>query len=206
MEVSVSFTDGQSAPADAGCIRQVETRDSDESRDSGSPYIIEETVLGKVWIRKGALILSPPVRIRYEKHPWIEAFEFDGVKAAPAKRTGIGTKNAKGFVKSLSTIYSQAYDEYRRFGGDADFDADGYFRHAAEHFASLADDPGKARMYSKFCGFTENMWREGDRQMLDICIGTVIPVLEESDEACRLFHESITGEFREYLSGNRAAG
>lgn len=196
MEVSVRFTDGQNAPADAGC-----TGPGGAGDDAGR-YIMDETALGRVWIRPEALILTPPVRIRYEKRPWIEQFEFDGIRPAPARRRGIGTKGARGFVQSLSTIYSAAYDDYRAFGGEEDFDAEGYFRHASEYFAALSDDPGKTVLLKKFCGFTENMWREGDQQMLDICIGTILPVIRECAELDRIFEGSITDEFSDWLITN----
>jgi hypothetical protein len=185
MEVSVSFTDG-----------------SMDMNEEGAKYSLEETVLGRAWIPLEGLVLTPPVRVRYEKHPWIEAFEFDGVKAAPAKRKDIGTKGAKGFVRSLSTIYSAAYDDYRAFGGDENFDADGYFRHAAEYFARVAEDDSRRKMAVKFCGFAENMWREGDQQMLDICIGTILPVIRECAELDRIFEGSITDEFSDWLITN----
>ena len=179
MEVSVSFTDG--------------SRDLNEE---GARYRLDETVLGRAWIPLEGLILNPPVRVRYEKHPWIEAFEFDGVKAAPAKRKGIGTKGAKGFVRSLSTIYSGAYDDYRVFGGDENFDAAGYFRHAAEYFARMAEDESRRKMASKFCGFAENMWREGDREMFGICMDIVIPVLKDNVYMGAILEDTVTEEFR----------
>ena len=187
MEVSVSFTDGG--------------RDLNEN---GAKYRLDETELGRAWIPLEGLILTPPVRVRYEKHPWIEAFEFDGVKAAPAKRKGIGTKGAKGFVKSLSTIYSGAYDDYRAFGGDGNFDAAGYFRHAAEYFAREAEDESRRKMAVKFCGFAENMWHEGDREMLDICMETVMPVLRANAHMGAILEDTITEEFRDYLEGRRS--
>ena len=188
MEVSVSFTDGNS-----------------DLNEDGAKYSADETVLGRAWIPLEGLILTPPVRVRYEKHPWIEAFEFDGVRAAPAKRKGIGTKGAKGFVRSLSTIYSGAYDDYRTFGGDENFDAAGYFRHAAEHFARMAEDDGRRKMAAKFCGFAENMWREGDREMLDICMDAVIPVLKENVYMRAVLDDTITEEFRKFLEVNGSA-
>ena len=187
MEVSVSFTDG-----------------SRELNEEGAKYSLDETALGRAWIPLEGLILTPPVRVRYEKHPWIEAFEFDGVKAAPAKRKGVGTKGAKGFVKSLSTIYSGAYDDYHAFGGDDNFDAAGYFRHAAEHFARVAEDESRRKMAVKFCGFAENMWREGDQEMLDICMETVIPVLKKNAYMGTILKDTITEEFRDYLEGQRS--
>ena len=187
MEVSVSFTDG--------------SRDLNED---GAKYSLDETALGRAWIPLEGLILTPPVRVRYEKHPWLEAFEFDGVKAAPAKRKGIGTKGAKGFVRSLSTIYSGAYDDYRAFGGDEAFDAAGYFRHAAETFARMAEDGSRRKMAAKFCGFAENMWREGDQEMLDICMDVVIPVLKESVYMGEILGDTVTEEFRDYLEGRRS--
>lgn len=181
MEVSVSFTDKQ--PSEG--------------------YIEEKTVLGKVWIPEDGVLLSPPMRIRYEKHPWMEKFEFDGIKAAPAKRTGIGSKGARGFVKSLSTIYSEAYNDYRAFGGDENFDVHGYFRHAADHFAQIAENEGRTKMTVKFCGFAENMWREGDQEMLDVCMSEVMPVIGNCPPLDRLFRENITEEFRSWLAENR---
>ena len=197
MEVSVSFTDGNTDfGSDSGRGRP----SSGDERLAAKSYTLDESVMGRVWIPEDELLLTPPVRIRYEKHPWMEKFEFDGVKAAPAKRTGIGSKDAKGFVKSLSTIYSAAYSDYREFGGDADFDVSGYFRHAARCFARMAEDQGSTKMIKLFCGFAENMWREGNREMLDVCLDTVIPEIESSPQLSRVFNDNITDEFREWLS------
>ena len=125
MEVSVSFTDGSE-------IKDPEVFDEDR------------TEIGRAFIAKDRVLITGDLCVRYEKYPWIEKLEVDGAKAAPAKRTGIGTKDARGFVKSLSTIYSRAYDEYYEFGGKADsaadFDAEGYFIHAAEYFLGISRD------------------------------------------------------------------
>ncbi len=185
MEVSVSFTDGS---------------EDLNARSGQNSYTVDETVLGRAWIPVEGLVLTEPSRVRYEKHPWMEKFEFDGIKAVPAKRTGIGTKDAKGFVKSLSTIWSQAYDAYREYGGDENFDAEAYFRNAAESFALMADDSARERMLVRFCGFTENMWREGNEEMLGICLETVIPVLRRHGSSRIVFESSITDEFRDWLS------
>ena len=184
--MSVSFTGGE-APAPEG---------------GAAGYIVERSVLGRVYIPEEGILVTGPVRIRYEKYPWIEKFETDGLRAAPARRTGIGTKGAKGFVTSLSTIYSRAYDEYREFGGDEAFDAEKYFGHAAEWFVSAASDKARAKQFAKFCGFTENMWREGDRRMLDIAMKIILPVLTDAPETRKMFYNSITQEFREYISDN----
>ncbi len=185
MEVSVSFTDG--------------TEDLNSTRPERS-YTVEETVLGRAWIPAQGLVITRPARVRYEKHPWMEKFEFDGIRPAPARRTGIGTKDARGFVRSLSTIYSPAYDEYREYGGDEAFDAEAYFRNAAERFAQTAEDTSRSRMLAKFCGFTENMWREGNEEMLHVCTDVILPVLKGNEAASVAFESSITDEFREWLS------
>ena len=200
----MSFTDGsldlniekalQYGTRSAGSTEQAETGET-----ADRTYDIDRTVIGRVWIPREGLEISPPVRVRYEKHPWITAFEFDGLKAAPARRTGIGNKAAKGFVKSLSTIYSKAYDDYRAYGGDESFDAGAYFSNAAKHFASMASDPQKARLFSKFCGFAENMWREGDEEMLRVCLDDVLPAVLSDEAARTAFESSITSEFRSYL-------
>ncbi|MBQ6389305.1 MAG: hypothetical protein IJH90_06715 [Mogibacterium sp.] len=181
MEVSVSFTDGN------------------DPEGGLEGYSIDRTELGRVFLSAGAVQITGPVRIRYEKHPWIERFELDGIKAAPLRRTGIGTKNARGFVKSLATIYSRAYDEYREFGGDAAFDAPAYFGHAAERFISRAGDEQMERMFRKFSGLVENMWREGDEEMLSIAMNTMLPAIQADPAAAELFTDTITEEFREYI-------
>ena len=178
MEISVGFTD---------------------ETFSRPGYIEESSVLGRVFIPEDSVVITGPVRVRYEKYPWIEKFETDGLKAAPAKRTGCGTKDARGFVKSLSTIYSGAYDDYRSFGGDEGFDAEGYFGHVTEHFAELARDGRAAKLAEKFCGFTENMWREGNEKMYHIAMAVMLPGIMADDDLRRIFDENITPEFREYL-------
>lgn len=190
MEVSVSFTDGNTAPAIGDYVTAPDS------------FTLEETVMGRAWIQTDRLILTPPVRVRYEKHPWMEKFEFDGIRPAPAKRTGIGTKDAKGFVRSLSTIYSDAYSDYREYGGDGNFDVSGYFGHAARRFAEMAEDDDRTIMVRKFCGFTENMWREGNQEMLDVCVNTVIPAMEGSPGLKSIFSETVTEEFRDWLACN----
>ena len=190
MEVSVSFTDGNTAPVIGDYVTAPDS------------FTLEETVMGRAWIQTDRLILTPPVRVRYEKHPWMEKFEFDGIRPAPAKRTGIGTKDARGFVRSLSTIYSDAYSDYREYGGDEAFDAAGYFGNATLFFAQLAEDSGRTKMVRKFCGFAENMWREGNQEMLDVCVNTVIPAIEGSPGLKSIFSETVTEEFRDWLACN----
>ena len=180
MELSVSFT-GEGEPPDP------------------DTYRTEQSPVGKVYIPADGVVITGPVRVRYEKYPWIEKFEVDGVKAAPARRTGAGTIDAKGFVRSLSTIYSPAYDEYRLYGGDESFDARGYFAHAASYFISLAEDPQRGRMFRKFCGFTENMWREGNAEMLSVAIDAILPVLKTGSASWSGFKQSITPEFLDYV-------
>ena len=192
--MSVSFTDGSGIPA------------AFSPREGKTPpgYYTDATVLGRVWIPEEGLLLTPPVRIRYEKHPWMEKFEFDGIRTIAPKRKGIGTKNAKGFVRSLNTIYSDAYDDYFAYGGDEAFDAEGYFAHAAERFADLAESGRADKMVRKFCGFAENMWREGDAEMLAVCMETVVPQILASALLRRIFEANITEEFREYLKSNKS--
>ena len=180
MEVSVSFTGEGEIPDPA-------------------KYLEDTSPVGKVYIPRDGVLITGPIGVRYEKHPWIEQFELDGIKAAPAKRTGYGTKNARGFVRSLGTIYARAYDEYREYGGDEAFDAGGYFAHAAEHFLGMAENPGAAKIFRSFCGFTENMWREGDPKMYHIAMDVMLPMIRKSG-SWDTFEGSITDEFREYIS------
>lgn len=181
MEVSVSFTG------------EGETPDPEKYREDRTP-------IGRIYIPAEGVLISEPARVRYEKHPWIEGFELDGIKAAPAVRKGIGTKGAKGFVTSLSTIYARAYDDYRDYGGDEAFDTAGYFRHAAEYFAGISENPDMAKLYKNFCGFAENMWREGNEEILTTVMEIVLPVIYENKSAAKTFINSVTEEFRGYIA------
>ena len=62
--MSVSFTDG------------------DGSEFEGT-HMCAESPVGKVYIPLSGVILDDEPGIRYEKHPWLEGFELDGISAAP---------------------------------------------------------------------------------------------------------------------------
>ena len=61
--MSVSFTD----------------RDPAEYADE---YIREESQIGAVYVPLHGVLLEDNAAIRYEKYPWIEKFELDGIKPA----------------------------------------------------------------------------------------------------------------------------
>ena len=62
--MSVSFTDG------------------DGSEFEGT-HMCAESPVGKVYIPLSGVILDDDPGIRYERHPWLEGFELDGISAAP---------------------------------------------------------------------------------------------------------------------------
>ena len=62
--MSVSFTDG------------------DGSEFEGT-HMCAESPAGKVYIPLSGVILDDEPGIRYEKHPWLEGFELDGISAEP---------------------------------------------------------------------------------------------------------------------------
>ena len=62
--MSVSFTDG------------------DGSEYEGTHMCVGSPV-GKVYVPLSGVLLEDEPCIRYERRPWIEGFELDGIKAAP---------------------------------------------------------------------------------------------------------------------------
>ena len=62
-EVSVSFTGGDGSEYAEG-------------------YFREETQIGAVYVPLHGVLLEENAAIRYEKYPWIEKFELDGIKPA----------------------------------------------------------------------------------------------------------------------------
>ena len=157
-----------------------------------------------IYIPREGVIISGPVRVRYEKHPWIEQFELDGIKAAPAVRTGYGTRDARDFIRSLNTIYSAAYEEFYDFADSeaATFDAVGYYAHITESFISEFGKPDTEKHLRMFCGLVENLWREGDKEMCYITIKTILPLLKNDTLIWKFFADSITDEFCSWLEDN----
>ncbi len=196
-------------------VRLIDENESTELAKKPDAYIIETTEIGNAYIPKDGVIVTGPIRIRYEKHPWIEQFELDGIKAASPVRKGIGTKDMKGFVQSLSTIYAKAFEDYDALGDDARR----YFGHAAEYFEKVAEQAlgqidertserpsgmsagnlQMKRLFLKFAGLTENMWREGNEEMLDAAVNVIIPAMRRKECVWKLFDDGITAEFRGYL-------
>lgn len=160
-------------------------------------YEVMRSCLGLVYVPREGVEVDGEITIRYEKHPWIECFELDGIRASAPKRTAHGTKSFEGFVRSLSTIYSKAYEDYAEYP-----DPEDYFAHACEYFIKLSDDPDRAKIFRKFCGFVENMWREGNAEMCKIALGTIFCMLKDDTLVFKKFLGAITCEFKEWLKEN----
>ena len=190
-EISVSFTDDSA------------------QYYADDDYLVEDSPIGKVFIRKNIDVEGASC-IRYEKHPWIEQFEFDGLHPRTPLREGYGNKTARGFVESLSKIYARAYDdyvamcseEYKSRENEDGFDAETYFSNAAHYFVQTAGEADSVPMFRKFCGFTENMWREGTKCMHDIALEVVLPIIAANITAASIFNDVITSEFAEYIKEN----
>ena len=190
MELSASFAD--------------ETTAAERIESDGKKYEVVTSPIGHVYIPLDEIELGAEPGIRYEKHPWIERFEFDGMLPRVPRRTGYGTKNALQFVESLGNIYAGAYDDCGEYGYDPldrqkSWDIEGYFRHISEEFIASLQDPGREKIYRLFCGWVENLWREGTQEMHDIAMTVVLPIIESVPAAGRMFYEHITAEFTEYI-------
>ena len=178
MEISVSFTDGDPAEYADG-------------------YTVYESPVGHVYVPVKGVIIEEPAAIRYERHPWIERFEFDGIRPEPARREGFGKKSIQGFVLSLGKVYDDVLSDYDKLAGEAGLDAEGLFRHVTERMiAEVNTDPEQFR---RFAGFTENMWRLGDEPSYELAMGTIVPQLMEDKDIRSRFTACITDEFREAL-------
>lgn len=47
---------------------------------SGEDYIVDKSPLGLVYIPAHSVEVDEEAAIRYEKHPWLEGFELDGIR------------------------------------------------------------------------------------------------------------------------------
>lgn len=173
-------------------------------------YIVDESPIGKVVIPRHDVDITGEVGIRYERHPWIESFEFDGLHPRVPLREGYGTRGAKSFAESLSKIYAKAYDDYAAMCSDElrteenedGLDVEAYYSNAAKYFIQIVGNPESATMFGKFCGFTENIWRDGTRTMHDVALGVILPIIESRPEATKIFYGTITPEFKKYIEDN----
>ena len=180
MEISVSFTDG----------------DGTEYSETHTRY---ESQIGHVYVPVKGVIIEEPAAIRYERHPWIETFELDGIRPEPARREGFGVKSIQGFILSLGKVYDDVQSDYDMFNGEAGLDAEAFFRHVTGRM--MAEASKEPEQFRRFAGFTENMWRLGDEPSYKLAVETVIPPLKEKEEIWDRFKACITDEFREALAG-----
>ena len=180
MEISVSFT-------------------GEDAAEYSDGYDCYESPVGHVYVPDKGVIIEEPAAIRYERRPWIETFEFDGIRPAPARREGFGEKSIQGFVMSLGKVYDDVQSDYVLFAGEAGFDAAGFFGHAADRMIAAAqEDPEQFR---RFAGFTENMWRLGDEPSYRLAMEVIVPRLRKDKDVRSMFLEDITEEFREAVNG-----
>lgn len=200
-----------------------------EYAESHHIYISE---LGNVYIPNTGVYIGSNVSIRYEKYPWIEKFEIDGIKAMPAKRTGFGEKGFNSFVQSLNAIYANAFSDYQKIvekgivsknvkrekklkskTSNAEIRLHKkYFQHVTEHFLNLYSAGSYNKMYAKYCGLVENMWREGEEEIYKLVMNTIIPLLKddkhtvndnETATAYEFFLQNITEEFNLHIKNSQ---
>ena len=55
---------------------------TDEDLSASGEYITERSPVGLVYIPAHTVELDEDACIRYERHPWIERFELDGIRPA----------------------------------------------------------------------------------------------------------------------------
>ena len=55
----------------------------EEGPDDPGGYIREESQIGAVYVPMHGVLIEDGAAIRYERYPWIEKFELDGIKPAP---------------------------------------------------------------------------------------------------------------------------
>ena len=180
MEISVSFTDEDSAEFSEGYTRY-------------------ESQTGYVYVPEKGVIIEQPAAIRYERHPWIETFELDGIRPEPARREGFGEKSIQGFILSLGKVYDDVQSDYDMFVKEGGFDSEAFFGHVTDRM--MAEASSEPEQFRRFTGFTENMWRLGDEPSYDLAMGTVIPALKKNKGIWDRFKADITDEFREALAG-----
>ena len=55
---------------------------SQSADEYGNEYIVDRSPIGLVYIPAHSVDIDEDAAIRYERHPWIEAFELDGIRPA----------------------------------------------------------------------------------------------------------------------------
>lgn len=165
----------------------------------------DETVLGRAYYPSDGVRITGELAVRYEKKPWLEAFEVDGLEALPDRRKGVGSRLIQEYVGTLSDdLYPPALELYREnIERNGSYDAVEYWAEVSRRFAcevqSSPNHGGSPKQFRRYCGFVENMWREGNQEVLDIVLGTILEIITADEKLEEFFRESITDEFKEFL-------
>lgn len=192
MEISVGFAD----------------TDCDEKKYIEEGYVIDSTELGRVFYKPDAVDIDEEVSIIYDIKPWLEAFRIEGMRPKNPLRRGPGTKLARDFVPDLLEIFDDALYLYKTHcETSGEFDASGYFAEVNKYFCEIIrKSEGQAkgsedrRLAAMYCGFVENLWREGDIHVEKIVAEVILPVMLE-DEIVRSRLMSIaTDEFVQWIN------
>lgn len=154
-------------------------------------YVKDQTVLGDIFIPRDGVEISGPISVRYEKHPWVEQFEIDGIRPIVQKRAGFGIKTFERFVQSLNTIYASAFEDFNRYS-----EPRSYFEYVTKRWIDEYSDQEHLKLFKKFCGYVENMWREGNEEMYDVAMNTVLPIMKQDSRIWEIFLSVITEEFK----------
>lgn len=95
--MSVSFTD----------------EDLSQSADEyGNEYIVDRSPVGLVYIPAHSVDIDEDAAIRYERHPWIEGFELDGIRPAQVCCIWQPGMEAAGTVEQTADKVKEEMDEY----------------------------------------------------------------------------------------------
>lgn len=175
MEVSVGFTDGT-----------VPTNKEYE-------YGVDESPLGKVYYPSTGVMVEGDIEVIYEVKPWLTTFKVKGLRALPSRRLGGGMKRPKYFAQLLVNIYPNAFDEYKaNKEKNGKFDSKEYFLNVNSNFMTSASD----ELFKMYVGFLENIWRDGNENMLEVLELLLGEVLKDERTAA-IFDAGITREFKE---------
>ena len=153
-----------------------------------------DSVQGKVYIPKLGVQIYEPVCIRYERHPWIETFEFDGIRPERPVREGFGVKSIQGFLLSLNSVYSEAGKDFEAYTAEESRDLNDFFVYVTDRMISESEK--SPVQFRRFCGFIENMWRIGNESAYDLAMKRLIPQIMTCEPAWNMLLGNITDEFR----------
>ena len=83
-------------------------------------YVLDESVLGKVYYPKEGIRIQAKIIVKYVDYPWISCFEVEGIEILKKESEGEPSDNGFSFEGFGDILYSSDNESSNECGGNED--------------------------------------------------------------------------------------